>query len=69
MVRSVTLNGRPSPLSSALPGRGGVLHWTGPLAQHIHWYGPRSVTPTITIRVTKNNDDDGDIYYVFFFKL
>ena len=27
-VRSVALNGRPYPLSSALPSRGGVLPWT-----------------------------------------
>ena len=36
MVRSVTLNGRPPPLSLALLSQGGVLPWAEPLAQHIH---------------------------------
>ena len=30
MVRNVALNGRPYPLSSVLPSRGGVLPWTTP---------------------------------------
>ena len=46
MVRSVALNGRPFPLSSAWPGRGGVLPRTGPLAQHIHRYGLPGLSPT-----------------------
>ena len=45
MVRSVALNCSPFPMSSALPGQGGVLPWTGPLAQHIHRYGLPGLSP------------------------
>ena len=39
MARSITLNGRPFLLSSALPGLERVLPQIGPSAQHIHRYG------------------------------
>ena len=45
MTRSATLSGRPFLLSSARYGRGGVLPWTGPLAQRVYWYGLPSLLP------------------------
>ena len=45
MVRSVALNGRPFPLFSTLPSRGGVLPRIGLLAQHIHRQGLPGLSP------------------------
>ena len=45
MVWNVILNDKSSPLSSALPDRGGVLLWARPLAQHIYWYGLPGLSP------------------------